>query len=92
MNRQAARALNTGSKKWARLRQVVLLRDQYRCKHCLRYGNHVDHIDNNAHNNDLNNLQVLCVSCHSAKTATEMAGKVSKPRKVIGPDGAPEGW
>lgn len=92
MNRQARRALNTGSRAWAKIRAEVLTRDEYVCKHCGQYGNHVDHIDNNSHNNALSNLQTLCVSCHSVKTAQEQAGGISRPKVRVGADGAPDGW
>jgi len=92
VNRQARRALNTGSRRWREIRDAVLLRDQLTCKHCGKYGNEVDHVNNDSHNNSLSNLQTLCRSCHSVKTAQEQAGKVSKPKKWVGPDGAPQGW
>lgn len=73
-NRQTRRGLHTGSKAWRVLRDIVLRRDEYECKACGKFGDHVDHIDNDSHNNDLCNLQTLCLACHSSKTAVEQAG------------------
>lgn len=73
-DRQARRALNTGSTRWRRLRAQVLARDLYQCRRCGQHGNQVDHVDGDASRNDLDNLQVLCASCHSRKTAIENSG------------------
>lgn len=72
-NRQATRALNTGSKHWRAIRRQVLVRDHYTCRSCGKYGNEVDHIDGDStHNpNDGSNWQTLCKPCHSRKTVTE---------------------
>jgi 5-methylcytosine-specific restriction endonuclease McrA/predicted kinase len=72
-NRQARRALNTGSNEWRAIRKQVLIRDDYTCAMCGRYGNHVDHIDGDATNDapDGSNYQTLCRPCHSVKTAGE---------------------
>lgn len=70
-NRQATRALNTGSKRWRYLRQRILVRDMYTCADCGRYGNQVDHVDGDSHNNDEVNLRCRCLRCHSRKTAGE---------------------
>ena len=91
-NRQKGRGLNTGSRPWRNLRDVVLRRDLYTCKHCGRYGNNVDHINNDSHDNRIENLQVLCWSCHSVKTGQEAGGGQSRPKVEVGVDGAPEGW
>lgn len=74
-DRQARRALHTGSAAWARLRAVVLTRDLYTCAHCGLEGDEVDHVDGDSHHNALHNLQVLCASCHSVKTAREHGGR-----------------
>lgn len=74
-DRQARRALHTGSAEWRRIREAVLLRDQYRCQACGRLvvgrQAHVDHIDGDDGNNDLGNLQTLCLQGHSRKTFAE---------------------
>lgn len=71
INRQATRALHTGSKAWLALRRRILLRDNYTCRDCPRYGNEVDHADGDSHNNDESNLVTRCKRCHSKKTARE---------------------
>lgn len=84
-NRQATRALNTGSKQWRRIRENVLKRDLYRCqgypkgKHaegCSGWANEVDHIDGDSGNDakDGSNYQSLSRQCHSAKTCKENRG------------------
>lgn len=67
-DRQATRALNTGSKAWRGIREAVLTRDLYRCHDCGKYGDEVDHDDEDSHNNDWANLVTRCRRCHSAKT------------------------
>jgi 5-methylcytosine-specific restriction protein A len=91
-DRQARRALPTYSATWRRLREQILVRDEYTCRHCGRYGNHVDHVDNDSHNNAESNLQTLCAACHSTKTAQEQAGKPSRPKVAVNADGSPEAW
>ena len=73
-DRQARRALNTGSKAWMLIRQQVLVRDGYQCQACgkLVAGReaHVDHIAEDAETNagwDLSTLQTLCRPCNSRK-------------------------
>lgn len=78
-DRQATRALNTGSKAWRLLRDQVLARDAYRCQACQRLVTgkdaHVDHIDNDAHQHvTLDRLWLLCSSCHASKTRTTQNG------------------
>ena len=70
-NRQAKRALHTGSKRWRRIRREVLARDLYTCRVCGKYGNEVDHIDGDDGNNDPENLQTMCKRDHAAKTRKE---------------------
>ncbi|MCV4343247.1 HNH endonuclease [Pseudomonas capsici] len=64
-----------GGRPWRRIRDRVLLRDQYTCRGCGVVTNEleVDHIINVAEggNDDDANLQSLCIPCHQAKTATE---------------------
>lgn len=80
-DRQARRALHTGSKAWRDIREQVLARDLFRCQACgkLVAGKgeaHVDHIDGDSSNNpaDGSNWQTLCVSCHSRKTNQQDGG------------------
>ena len=61
-------------KKWAKIRQRVLNRDNWRCQQCGRYGNQVDHIQplqKGGAEYDLENLQVLCRGYHIEKTRME---------------------
>ncbi len=64
-----------GGRPWRRLRQAILLRDQYTCRACGLVGGELelDHIVNVARGgtDDPANLQILCRSCHAAKTARE---------------------
>lgn len=79
-DRQATRALHTGSKAWRRLREQVLVRDGYRCQGCGVLAGpsaHVDHIGNDAADpasNRLDNLRCLCLRCHSSATRTAQNG------------------
>ncbi len=81
-NRQATRAMHTGSKGWRILRATILERDLFTCQHkgCGQYGDQVDHKDGDSHNNDPGNLQTLCIKHHSAKTMAELNGK--QPRVI----------
>lgn len=73
-NRQRRRAMNTGSKAWKQIRDVVLARDNFTCAVCGRFGDQVDHKDGDSNNNprDGSNWQTLCHSDHSAKTMREL--------------------
>lgn len=66
------------TKRWARLRKMVLARDGYLCSMhgCHRMATEVDHIiPKAARGTDLlENLQSLCKSCHSKKTVREDGG------------------
>ena len=67
-------------KRWARVRQVVLDRDKWRCVICSRRGRlEVDHIipmRNGGAVYELSNLQTLCrAPCHFDKTAKENAAE-----------------
>ena len=71
------------------MRERVLVRDLYTCKHCktLVIGKgqaHVDHIDSNTANNAMDNLQTLCISCHGRKTQREMFGGPMKGGDITG--------
>lgn len=74
-DRQAKRAQHTWSKAWRTQRARVLLRDNYLCHKCGRYGDQVDHINGNAERLVKDHeLQTLCATCHSAKTSKENHG------------------
>lgn len=66
-----------GGRPWRRIRERILLRDQYTCRCCgvVTQEIEVDHIINVAEggSDDDSNLQSLCVPCHQAKTAAEAA-------------------
>lgn len=96
-DRQATRALNTGSKAWRLIRQQVLVRDGYRCQACQRLvvgrEAHVDHIDGDDSNNptDGSNWQTLCANGHSRKTWAEQHGRQWDGRCEVGRDPASPG-
>ncbi|PTM56679.1 HNH endonuclease [Desmospora activa] len=54
---------------YQRIRQKVLLRDEYTCRYCGRYGNTVDHIIPRAKGgkNKMENLVACCFDCNQAK-------------------------
>lgn len=66
------------TKRWARLRKMVLARDNHICviHGCNNLATEVDHIrPKTAGGTDApENLQSLCKSCHSKKTAKEDGG------------------
>lgn len=74
---QTQRGSGRGGRPWRRIRERVLLRDQYTCCGCglVTQELEVDHIINVAEggSDDESNLQSLCVPCHQAKTAAEAA-------------------
>ncbi len=80
---------------WRRLREAVLLRDQYTCRGCGRVClpselacDHVVPVAKGG-TDDMGNLQTLCDgpgSCHETKTIKENGGK---PKQTIGADGWP---
>lgn len=91
-NRQAKRALNTGSKAWRIQRLRVLTRDLFKCSVCGMFGDQVDHIHNNAHEHVSDDeLQTLCRQHHSEKTAIEQSGKTYQPRGCD-INGNPRAW
>ena len=82
---QRTRCLHTGSAEWRRLRELVLVRDCYRCADCSKVvvgrDAHVDHVDGDSHNNDLSNLACRCMACHGVKTRAEQAAdRAGRPR------------
>ena len=66
---------NLDWRRWARVRRLVLERDQWRCRQCGRAGRlEVDHVvplRRGGSEFDLGNLQALCTTCHVRKTAAE---------------------
>jgi len=63
---------------WERIRQRVLLRDDYLCVECLKVGrvelaHEVDHIVPvcDGGGNNMENLMSMCTPCHAAKSARE---------------------
>lgn len=62
-----------GSRAWRTLRQSILERDLYTCKHCntITHSLEVDHINTDPTNNSPTNLQTLCKPCHLKKTTAE---------------------
>ena len=84
---------------WAKLRKIVIARDNALCQPCLRNdivqaGNEVDHVTPKAKGgtDDLGNLETICGPCHREKTARESAeakGQTYRPRLTFGVDGWP---
>ncbi|GFM89357.1 hypothetical protein PSCICO_47560 [Pseudomonas cichorii] len=67
-----------GGRPWRRIRERILIRDQYTCQKCGKITEQleVDHIIGKTlggTDDDLN-LQSLCVPCHQVKTAAESRG------------------
>lgn len=57
-----------GTRRWKRLRRVVLAEHPV-CEHCGRaFAVDVDHVDGDNRNNQRCNLQALCKECHGRKT------------------------
>jgi len=47
------------------VREIVRLRDKFRCLKCgMRNNINLHHVDGNPRNNDLDNLELLCEECH----------------------------
>ena len=69
------RAPGFGSRRWARVRRLVLDAAGWRCKSCGRAGRlEVDHLTPISRGGDpfaIDNLQALCRCCHVAKTIAE---------------------
>ena len=84
---------------WAKLRNLIMLRDHGMCQPCKRRGEvslarDVDHITPKANGgtDDAANLQAICARCHEAKTLSERVGAKwdGKPRSHTGLDGWPK--
>lgn len=77
-DRARKRWLDTGSRKWRRLREHILQRDPF-CKICgRRFSVIADHINGRSdrpEDYDETNLQGVCWSCHSVKTNAQLANK-----------------
>jgi IS30 family transposase len=55
------------SYKWTKeLKEHIRNRDNYRCKKCNKFGNHVHHVNYNKQNCKMDNLITLCRKCHIA--------------------------
>ncbi len=69
-----------GTRRWKRLRRLILDRDGWRCQSCGKAGRlEVDHILALHFGGDfwdMGNLQALCRNCHFAKTARENSRRV----------------
>ncbi|KAG0327743.1 hypothetical protein BG000_000813 [Podila horticola] len=69
-HKNTPRTLDTGSLPWRKIRQQVLLRDNYACCFCgIRSTKYMicDHIDGNPSHNDLANLRINCPLCDSVR-------------------------
>ncbi|MYC28158.1 MAG: HNH endonuclease [Nitrospira sp. SB0662_bin_26] len=59
---------------WERVREDVLDRDNWKCRHCGGYANQVDHvipIFKGGKPYERDNLQTLCRDCHIDKSRVE---------------------
>ncbi len=55
-----------GLKEWKQLREVILIRDEHRCRHCgAEEYLHIHHRDGDPTNDRSDNLITLCERCHS---------------------------
>ncbi|KAG0203153.1 hypothetical protein BGX28_004501 [Mortierella sp. GBA30] len=69
-HKDTPRILDTKSSLWRKMRQQVLLRDNYTCRFCgVRSAKYMvcDHIDGNPSHNDLANLGINCPLCDSVR-------------------------
>lgn len=76
----------TKTRRWQRVRSLVLRRDGFRCVNCGTAGRlEVDHIKPVRTDPDLafdlSNLQSLCSTCHTRKTRVEL-GQKTEPMSV----------
>ena len=88
------------SKAWREMRQMIKLRDKYRCTICgiglrERGSSQVDHIIPRSKAPalalDPNNLRTLCRPCH-IKYDQARGHKPSEPIEFIDESGLPEAW
>ena len=90
------------TRRWRRLRRLILARDGHLCQACKAKGwiteaAHVDHIVPRFKGGDPwdhANLQALCEPCHQAKSDIEAGGSVGvcrhgTPRDAVCPDCEP---
>jgi 5-methylcytosine-specific restriction endonuclease McrA len=85
MAREFARAFYN-SKEWKKVREAVLMRDKYLCRHCGKAAEEVHHIihlspdniGNPAVTMDMGNLISLCKDCHFE----EHRGEHGKGREI----------
>lgn len=74
-----------GGRQWRKLKDEILVRDNYTCQCCGRVGGklELDHIINLASGgtDDKDNLQILCRDCHRTKTQNE--SKVGAGQKFV---------
>lgn len=82
-----------GGRPWRRLRETILVRDQYRCQPCKLKGRpteatEVDHIIPQAKGgtDKPENLQAICAPCHEDKTLKD---KGITPKLGVDVDGWP---
>ncbi|GEP80690.1 hypothetical protein SCA05_24830 [Staphylococcus carnosus] len=85
------------SKEWRRLRELVLIRDNYECQHCKEKGivktinpdkhksldvDHIKELDSHPELAlDMDNLVTLCISCHNKKHNRYQNGFPTKKNK-----------
>ena len=55
---------NIYPQKFHEIRKEIIIRDNYICQLCNKYGKEVHHIDYNKNNNNKNNLITLCRKCN----------------------------
>ena len=81
-----------GTKRWRRLRRVMLIRAGFKCRVCgRRTGLEVDHVLSMALGGkafDEANLQVLCRTHHIEKTARENSERPKRPKRYRNPERA----
>lgn len=77
--RPSASLRGYASRRWRRIRELVIERDGGSCQICGRLGRQVAHIRDRrlGGSDDPSNLRLLCDSCHSRETALET--KFGKP-------------
>lgn len=84
MTRPHPRPPRTGStRRWRRLRRLVLDRDQWRCYRCGRHATHADHIVPYAEGgrDEPANLRAACAGCNlsrAGRAATERSGTIGR--------------